>query len=59
MLQPEEVAYLKVRDKFTWDQPSLFVVLVTDEQAQTAGIEMISELVPTKNLSGTGKKVLG
>lgn len=51
MLQPREVACLKGTVKLTWDQPSTFVVLETDEQAQAAGIEMVPELVLTKDLS--------
>lgn len=39
--------------KLTWDQPGTAVVLETDNKAQTVGLEM----VPTKNLSRTVKKV--
>lgn len=56
-LWPGEVAQVKATVKLKWDQPGPFVVLETDEKARTRGLEMVPELVPTRDLYRRRKRV--
>lgn len=50
MLQPGEIACIKGTVKLIWSQLGTFVVLETDVQEGTAGVELVPEIVPTKAL---------
>lgn len=58
VLQPSEVTCLQATIKLNWKQPGPFIVLEADRQGADAGVEIISEVVSTKALQRSHKRIL-
>lgn len=58
LVQPGEVICLRASVKLSWKKPGPFIVLENTSQEEKKGLELISEVLPTRVLRRTHGKVL-